>query len=297
MTMKFRAHETFFIRKGWLSKGMKAIHNDPNAFISKERNPMDTLGIGSNMVRSMRFWMQAVGITEEPSRGRRSQPFTPLGEKIYQHDRYIEEIGTLYLLQYRLVSQAELATAWYYFFNVFNITEFTKDDFVGALNGYAIDGGEDAALRSLTDDFNCIIGTYVPRYKTNPGKVSAENNIDCPLGELGLVDIVDKTKKIYRKVTPSAESIAPWVALAVIMDQAGDITEVGLNELLTGSRNIGKVFNLDVITMVDVLHEAEKTGAIKIIRTAGLDIIRIEHRYTFDECVDKFYESIESNRR
>lgn len=54
MTMKFRAHETFFIRKGWISKGMKAIHNDPNAFISKERNPMDTLGIGSNMVQEMR---------------------------------------------------------------------------------------------------------------------------------------------------------------------------------------------------------------------------------------------------
>ena len=249
------------------------------------------------MVKSMRFWMQAVGITEEPSKGKRSQKFTSLGKKIYLHDRYIEEIGTLYLLQYRLASQAEIATAWYYFFNVFNITEFSKEDFVGALNGYAIDGGENAALRSLTDDFNCIIGTYVPRYKTNPGKVSAENNIDCPLGELGLVDIVDKSKKIYRKVTPSADSIDPWVALAIIMEQSGDVTEVGLNELLTGAKHIGKVFNLDVITMIDVLHEVEKTGAIKIIRTAGLDIIRIEHRYTFDECVDKYYESIESNRR
>lgn len=67
--------------------------------------------------------------------------------------------------------------------------------------------------------------------------------------------------------------------------------------MLTGAKHIGKVFNLDVITMIDVLHEVEKTGAIKIIRTAGLDIIRIEHRYTFDECVDKYYESIESNRR
>lgn len=297
MTMKFRAHETFFIRKGWLSKGMKAIKNDPNAFISKEHNPMDILGIGSNMVKSMRFWMQAAGITEELSKGKRSQKFTSLGEKIYLHDRYIEEIGTLYLLQYRLASRADIATAWYYFFNVFNITEFSKEDFVSALNGYAIDGGENAALRSLTDDFNCIIGTYVPRYKTNPGKVSAENNIDCPLGELGLVDIVDKNKKIYRKVTPSAESINPWVILAIIMEQSGDVTEVGLNELLTGAKHIGKVFNLDVLTMIDVLHEAEKTGAIKIIRTAGLDIIRIQHRYTFDECVDKYYESIESNRR
>ena len=28
--------------------------------------------------------------------------------------------------------------------------------------------------------------------KQYPGKVSPENNIDCPFGELGLVDIVDK---------------------------------------------------------------------------------------------------------
>lgn len=297
MAMKFRAHETFFIRKGWLSKGMKAVKKDAAVFISKEKNPMDVLGIGSNMVKSMRYWMQAVGITEEPNKGKRNQSFTTLGEKIYEHDRYIEEIGTLYLLQYRLASQKSLATAWYYFFNVFNMMEFTKEDFVAALNGYAIDGGEPAAIRSLTDDFNCIVGTYVPRYKTNPGKVSAENNIDCPLGELGLVDIVDKTKKVYHKVTPSAASIEPWVALAVIMEQAGDATEVRLNDLLTGTNNIGRVFNLDVITMIDVLHEVEKTGAIKIIRTAGLDIIRIDQRYTFDECVDKYYDTIESGRR
>ena len=34
--MKFRAHDTFFIRKGWLSKGMKAVHNCPDLFVSKK---------------------------------------------------------------------------------------------------------------------------------------------------------------------------------------------------------------------------------------------------------------------
>lgn len=297
MAMRFRAHETFFIRKGWLSKGMKAVKNDAEAFISKDKNPMDTLGIGSNMVKSVRYWMQAVGITEEPKKGKRNQKFTDLGKKIFEKDRYIEEIGTLYLLQYRLATQENLAPSWFYFFNKFQMVEFTKEDFVASLNGYAIDAGEETAIRSLTDDFNCIIGTYVPRYKTNPEKVSAENNIDCPLGELGLVDIVDKNRKIYRKVTPSASSIDPWIALAVIMDQAGDATEVRLNDLLTGVKNIGRVFNLDVISMIDVLHEVEKTGAIKIIRTAGLDIIRIDQRYSFNECVDKYYDSLESSRR
>lgn len=297
MTMKFRAHETFFIRKGWLSKGMKAVKNDPAAFISKEKNPMDTLGIGANMVKSLRYWLQAVGITKEPNTGKRTQSFTPLGERIYKHDRYIEELGTLYLLHYFLASQDEMAASWFYFFNVFNMTEFTRDDFVAGINGYVIEAnGEGAAMRSLTDDFNCLIGTYVPRYKANPGKVSPENNIDCPFGELGLIDIVDKSKKIYRKVSPAAESIDPWVILAVLMDQAAGDTEVSLNELLTSPKNIGRVFNLDTITMIDTLREAEKTGAIRIIRTAGLDIVRIEKHFSFDECVDNYYESIENNR-
>lgn len=293
MAMKFRAHETFFIRKGWISKGMRAVYNDPEAFVSKKHNPMDTLGIGSNMVKSMRYWLQAIGITEEPQSGRRVQTFTPLGEKIYEHDRYIEEIGTLYLLQYRLASMDELATSWYYFFNVFNAKEFTKEDFVSELNGYVIDSeGKSAAMRSLTDDFNCIMGTYVPRNKLNPSRVSPESNIDCPLGELGLVDIVDKSKKIYRKGIPSSDSIDQWIVLAVIMEQAGNSDEISLDELLTRPKNIGKVFNLDAITMIDLLHKAEGTGAIKIIRTAGLDIIRIEERYSFNECIDNYYKTI-----
>lgn len=57
--MKFRAHDTFFIRKGWLSKGMKAVHSKPDVFVSKDENPMDVLGIGSNMVKSLRYWLVA----------------------------------------------------------------------------------------------------------------------------------------------------------------------------------------------------------------------------------------------
>ena len=43
--MKFRGHETFFIRKGWLGKGMKNVNSRPDVFVSKEKKPMDVLGI------------------------------------------------------------------------------------------------------------------------------------------------------------------------------------------------------------------------------------------------------------
>ena len=294
MAMKFRAHDTFFIRKGWLSKGMKYVHNKPDVFVAKDENPMDVLGIGANMVKALRYWLQAVGLTEEPNSGKRVQTFTPLGQSVFTNDRYIEELGTLYLLHYRLSSNKSDATAWYYFFNEFTMSEFSRDDFVDFLQRRIRMEDSDAtvAIRSLNDDFSCIINTYLPRYKTSPNRVAPESSIDCPLGELGLIDILSKEKKTYRKAIPVASTISPWVALAIIVDQAGESKEISLNELLTAPCNIGKTLNLDAISMLDVLYQIERIGKIKINRTAGLDVIHILEGLTFQDCVDAYYQSI-----
>lgn len=295
MAMKFRAHETFFIRKGWLSKGMKHVVAKPNVFVDKKDNPMDVLGIGSNMVKALRYWLQAVGLTKEPLVGKKVQSFTGLGNSVFNNDRYIEEIGTLHLLQYKLASNHDDATAWYYFFNEFNMSEFSRDDFVSALQSYISMNDEklEVALRSLNDDFACIINTYVPRFKINPKRVSPENNIDCPLGELALIDVSGRDKKLFRKATPISSTFSPWVILAIIIDQSKGKREIPLNELLTAPCNIGKVFNLDAITMLDILYQVEKTGELKIIRNAGLDIIRLTNSAdSFQEYVNRYYESI-----
>lgn len=294
MGMKFRAHDTFFIRKGWLSKGMERIVSKPDLFVDKNENPMDILGIGSNMVKSLRYWLQVVGLTNEPISGKRVQTLTAFGTEVYKNDRYIEELGTLYLLQYQLAKQKNEATAWYFFFNEFNMSEFTKEEFVQEIQNYIMMSGEESsvALRSLNEDFMCIINTYLPRYKMTPDKVSPENNIDCPFGELGLIDVANKKNKTFKKAIPAAKSFNPWIVLSVIEDQANGRNEIGLNELLMSPCNIGKVFNLDAITMLDILHLIENLGMIKIIRTAGLDVIHLNQQLTFIECVKKYYESI-----
>ena len=295
MPMKFRAHDTFFIRKGWLSKGMRCVHNKPDLFVDKEEIPMDVLGIGTNMVKALRYWLQAVGLTEEPSKGKRTQSFTPLGQLIFDHDTYIEELGTLHLLQYRLASQAEEATAWYYFFNEFSMSEFSREDFVDGLQKYIKmnESDSDVAIRSLNEDFACIVNTYLPRYKSNPGRVSPENNIDCPFGELGLIDILNKRKKTYKKSMPAKDTLNPWVMLAVIVDNADGKKEIALNDLLNSPQNIGRVFNLDSITMLDTLYKIERLGLIKINRTAGLDVITLERELSFLDCVEQFYAQID----
>lgn len=128
-SFRFRAHDTFFIRKGWLAKGVKHVAANPAVFLRRGgANPMDTLGIGANMVKALRYWMVATGITKEVTR--REQEFTDFGKNIRTHDPYFEELGTLWLLHYRLASNRSDAPAWWWFYNEFRLSEFSRDDFV-----------------------------------------------------------------------------------------------------------------------------------------------------------------------
>ena len=55
MATKFRAHETFFIRKGWLSKGMRYVSQKPDVFTNRDDNPMDVL-------ESVPIWLNPLDI-------------------------------------------------------------------------------------------------------------------------------------------------------------------------------------------------------------------------------------------
>jgi len=291
--MKFRGHETFFVRKGWLNKGLKYVNKDALVFMGANGNPMDILGIGSNMVKSLRYWLQAFTLTVEPTSGKRDQHLTPFGQAVFINDPYIEEIGTLCLLHYRLTTNSDDATAWYYFFNEFRPTEFNRDDFVLQLSNYLRLNGMDVSERSLEDDYNCIISTYVPRAKSNPEKVRAESNIDCPLGELGLIDIANKRNKTYKKSEIKKDLLPPLVALAIIIEQSHGNKEVKISAIQGDANNIGKIFNIGIISLTSLLYKLELMGYIKVIRTAGLDVINIITEMSFEDCVLAYYRSLE----
>ena len=148
---------------------------------------------------------------------------------------------------------------------------------------------------SLESDFDCIINTYVPRAKSNPGKVHPENNIDCPFGELGLIDILSKKNKIYKKAQPRKDDIHPLIILAVILDQVKGLKEVKISSLLDDKCNVGKVYNLDIVLLMNYLYKLQQLGYLRVIRTAGLDIIRLVTDMDFYECVLKYYENLDAD--
>ncbi len=59
----FSGHETFPFRYPWLKKGFDAVQQDAEAFLRDDA--ITTLGVGKNMVRSIRHWCLAAGVLAE----------------------------------------------------------------------------------------------------------------------------------------------------------------------------------------------------------------------------------------
>ena len=105
----FSGHESFPCKSLWLKKGYDFVvagndFNSPKAVIG--------LGVGKNMVASIRFWLKAFGITE-------NDEITWLGDYLFDEskgkDKYLEDIATLWLLHFNLVFSEE-ATLYKMFF-------------------------------------------------------------------------------------------------------------------------------------------------------------------------------------
>jgi hypothetical protein len=59
----FSGHETFPFRYPWLKKGFDAVRADGDVFLRDDATT--TLGVGKNMVRSIRHWCLTAGVVEE----------------------------------------------------------------------------------------------------------------------------------------------------------------------------------------------------------------------------------------
>lgn len=284
--MKIRAHETFNLRKGWLRKGVKNILNAPTLFTNKNINPCNQLGIGTNMVKSLRYWLVATGITEETiDKSKHIQKLTELGELINKYDKYFEEDGTQWLIQYKLATNKDNATAWYWFFNEFNVQEFDKELFVKELEDYLEVEGFSCSAKMLSDEYACLLNTYYSKGKEE----DPEETNSCPLTSLKL--IIKSEDGAYRKNVPDRDSIPPLIVLAIIVAE-NKSNEINISELIDKPNSISKIFNLDRSTLFYLLEALVKMNMITMPRTAGLDVVRFNDDYTFDGLVEKYYKSL-----
>jgi hypothetical protein len=105
----FSGHESFSCKSLWLKKGYDFVVNGKN-FNNPEA--VVELGVGKNMVTSIRYWLKVFGICE-------NDKATELGHFLFDSkngkDCYVEDLATLWLLHFNLVFLQE-ATLYNLFF-------------------------------------------------------------------------------------------------------------------------------------------------------------------------------------
>lgn len=94
----FGRHETFSLRYGWLTKGFQAFKDNNGIFNSDEATVQ--LGVGKNMVNSIRYWLRAAQMLEMSHDGPQA---TEIGKAIFSEqgwDPYLEDEATLWLIHW-----------------------------------------------------------------------------------------------------------------------------------------------------------------------------------------------------
>lgn len=182
--MRFSGHETFACRYAWLPKALRAITVNPRIF-GDEDQAMVELGVGKNMVRSMKFWVEATGMALSSDAGLEA---TKLGSRIFLnkgHDPFLEDVTTLWLLHWNLCSHPVPLLAWDFLINQSQDPEFTESSALIALRREVERHERSASDVTLRQHLQVFIHSYLP----TGGRKSevSEDTLDCPLTELELL--------------------------------------------------------------------------------------------------------------
>lgn len=291
---KLKGNESFCIREGWLNKGITAIQSEPSIFSMD--NAMDVLGIGSKMVKSLKYWLLTTGIAEEKKvKGSKNilQLTDDFGTVINDHDKYFEDVFTLWILHYNIVKKIDQCTVWNLFFNDFDVTEFSKNSMVNKMNDEfnKIYNKGNSVYKSITDDCGCLLKMYASASEFED--VDPEDNLSSPFDELGLIKRSNERGN-YIKLRPIYDKLDKLVVLYIIVSNMSvEKQSVDIDTLVMQKNNVGKVLNLDRTMINEYLDKLKQAKYIILNRTAGLDMVYLNKSMTPKDILIDYYSQCE----
>jgi len=275
----FSGHESFPLRYAWLKKGYDALVQDPAIF--SQDSAMTDLGVGRNMVRSIRHWGITTGLWEPrpEARGKEVQA-TELGHQLLASngwDPYMDDVGTIWLVHWLLASNAEDATTFWLVFSSQKPGAFTKEELERELREIASDaeGGRSVPDSTLSRDVGVTLRCYT-RARADKDD-TGEDAINCPLMALGLLRPVEGQRGTYVAPLSSHSSLPQAIFEAALVDWCARRSEerdqaIPFDEVLYGWGSPGRVFRLDEAALMDRLVRAvhQLDPGLKFDETAGV---------------------------
>ncbi len=274
--IKLKRHETFSIREGWLEKALNLINDEKNIFSKNDATGI--LGIGTNMVKSLRYWLEATQIAIFPIG---KMPYlTEFGNYLRQHDNYLERIDSWWLIHTHLVTNHNDAPVLNKIFNL-KYSKFEKEYLFDIIKDSFLNNGviitSDSSLKS---DIDVAIRSYFNDDHSNP-----EDNMNCPLASLKLLSL--GSGKVYYRIQPefirlSYKVVFLGLILCLKQNDYNINDEFNIEDVFSLDDNPLNIFNLTKSSFYLYLEQMKKNNLIYMTRTAGLNTAKIIKEFNYE---------------
>ena len=276
----FSGHESFACKSHWLKRGYDFVRGENNF---NDDDAVVRLGVGKNMVASIKFWLKAIGLLKDAG-------LVALANHLFDDDNgkdpYLEDIGTLWLLHFLLI-QTDYATIYKTTFVNYhrqrNIIE--KSKLQNYIKHICFD---ETGYKNLYND-NTVkrdIGVMLHNYcAKNGGNVNIEdsNSLFAPLNL-----ICETEKNTYRFNYDTRSDVPSLIFLyALLVKFEGrnsisfeDISELALIFCLTNNDL------LDIINYLCDLYPSE----IVFSDVAGIKELQFRATLNSIDVLDRYYE-------
>lgn len=277
MKYTFSGHESFHCKSLWLKKGYdfakaEKSFNDDSAVVD--------LGVGKNMVASIKFWLKSFGIIDE------SGEVTETGDLLFADDGfdpYVEDVATQWLLHYLLVS-TEYATIYHIVFAEFNKNrkDFSKSSLLNYLKRLFADKRFDKTPyneNTISRDIATLLKNYA-----RPENPKVYEDFSSALIDLNLIKRIDRDNFEFNTSTKAA--VEPLIFLYAILDIANGESVVEYSQLLY----LAGIFGMTTNDMYDAFESINSMiPSISFSNSAGEQLFTINEPISKNEVLNMYY--------
>lgn len=277
--IRLQGHEKFALREGWINKALMILPDNGDAFIRKDAT--DLFGIGSNMVKSLRYWMKAFGLTNSSG-----TELSDVGKLIANFDPYLEKQFTLWIMHSYIVKNVDEATTWFMYFNRCDAEDLDKNEIerilLREIRKYA--SGTNFSEKSLNNDIDVLLNMY----SKSKEKADPEDKSVSPFSQLALIKKMDGR---YIKSHPNKKNLPEEVVLYELALRMIGSDGISIEDIVFGENGLAKIYNMSGVMANDYFDRLDAIGYIRVDRTAGLDMIYPVKKISPVEVIEYFYKN------
>ncbi len=280
----FSGHDSFQCRQLWLKKGYDYVQegksfNDEDAVVQ--------LGVGKNMVSSIRFWLKAFNIIDN-----KDIP-TEFGKRLFDdengYDPFLEDEASLWLLHYQLVKNG-FASIYSIIFNEFRKEKlfFNKETFVNYVKRIG-ESHQDLNFNENTVAKDFIVFTNL--YKNDPESKDVEDSFSGILSEIALLKTTGKGKEEQFFIENSERDNLPKsVIIFAILDNPNYGNSISLNSLEFDLNSPGSIFALNRSGLINKITEIVSAfKEITFTDQAGIKELQFKKKSDAYKILDTYY--------